>query len=279
MGEPATDQSGNEQAGQASTEQGSLLAGEGQAAPQGEQKAQGSQEAGQGKAQAGQRLDFVLEKYRAEGRSEQDAALEQAKAYVDMEKKFGAFTGAPEAYEFKVSDELIEQGVNIADDDPLLEQARVFAKESNMSQAGFTNMVNLYVEQQLADQKALVEMRANEMKALGANAGQRINNINQFIGARFDEATVKAIQGMAISSEAVGAIEQMIQQMQGAPMGNNEETTTAPGVTRADVEEMLHAKDENGNFKINTDPEHKARYLKARDQLWGQGEFREMING
>lgn len=49
---------------------------------------------------------------------------EQAKAYTELESKFGSFTGAPEDYALELSESLQEQGVQIDDDDPILEEAK-----------------------------------------------------------------------------------------------------------------------------------------------------------
>jgi hypothetical protein len=65
-------------------------------------------------------FEFVLDKYRAEGRSDIDAAFEQAKAYKELQSKFGSFTGAPEAYELGLAEEIGEK-FNVEDlsDDPI----------------------------------------------------------------------------------------------------------------------------------------------------------------
>ena len=94
-------------------------------------------------------------KYVAEGKTQEESIAEQAKAYTELSSKFGAFTGAPEEYaEVVLSDELKELGVEISADDPMLQAAKEFAKESNMSQEGLSGLVNLYAMQQVAEQKA-----------------------------------------------------------------------------------------------------------------------------
>ena len=110
------------------TDENTEAAPEAQPAGQ-EQAPQGNENAGtQGSASEGQaglgadRYDFVLDKYRAEGRTESDSALEQAKGYNEIRKTLGGFTGAPESYEAALSEELTQAGVSLIADDPMLSQ-------------------------------------------------------------------------------------------------------------------------------------------------------------
>lgn len=79
--------------------------------------------------------EWLQGKYITEGKTQEESIAEQAKAYNELSGKFGAFTGAPDEYaETALSDELKEMGIEIANDDPMLQAAREFAKKSNMSQ-------------------------------------------------------------------------------------------------------------------------------------------------
>ena len=112
--------------------------------------------------------EWLQGKYVTEGKTQEESIAEQAKAYPELAAKFGAFTGAPEEYaDIVLSDELKELGVEISNDDPMLVAAKEFAKESNMSQEGLSGLVNLYAMQQVAEQKANDEYKADQMKQLG----------------------------------------------------------------------------------------------------------------
>lgn len=220
--------------------------------------------------------EWLLGKYYTEGKSIEDATAEQAKAYNELSGKFGSFTGSPEAYEVALSEELTEMGIEIAPDDPMMVAAMEYAKESNMSQDGFAGLVNLYAMQQVADAKADSEYQAEQMKALGANAGSRIQNIEQWGGKNLDAETFEALKGMATSVESVKAIEQMISMTRNASV-DVDNAAPAPGATTEDVSAMQFEKDEHGNRRINSDPEFKKRYQKLRNEVYGTSEHRQMV--
>lgn len=223
-----------------------------------------------------EKFEFVLDKYRAEGRSETEALQLQAQSYKELESKFGGFTGAPETYDPVLSDELVEAGVQLDMDSPLMEMAQEFAKSSNMSQDAFNKMVGVYAEILVSDNMAMEEARAAEMKALGNNAQQRIDGINQWASANLDEETVAGLQDAAQSASAVKAIEALINKTRNAPMAADN-VAAAPAVSESEVREMQFALDENGQRRINVDPEFKREYERKRDALHGTHENRQMI--
>lgn len=223
-----------------------------------------------------QRPDWLLDKYAIEGKTISEATDEQAKAYGELQGKFGAFTGAPENYEVSISEELKELGVEMASDDPMLVEAMKFAKDSNMSQEGFSGLVNLYATQQVAEFKADADFKAEQIKALGPSGESRIKNINQWASKNLDADTVKNLESMASSVESVKAIERLISMTRNASVDvDNSESSS--GATKEDVSKMQFEKDSNGNRRINTDPEFNARYQKMRNEVYGTEESRVMV--
>jgi len=200
---------------------------------------------------------------------------DQAKAYTELEKKFGSFTGAPDEYEVALSEELTELGVSIDSDDPLVEKAVEFAKNSNMSQEGFKGMIELYAQSQLAEHQAMEDHKANEMAALGKDADRRIDGIIQWGNANLDAETMAGLEEAAQSAAAVKAIEALIGKTRNAPVASDAQA--APSISADEVSAMQFAKDENGNRKINTDPAFKAEYQRKRDLLYGTGEHRQIV--
>ena len=223
-----------------------------------------------------ERYDFVLDKYRAEGRTEAEAMQLQAQSYSELQSKFGSFTGAPEEYEAAISEELTEAGVELVADDPMLEKAFELGKELNMSQEGMSKLINMYAEIQLAENKAYEEQRAENMKQLGNNAAARMEGINKWIDANLDNETAQGLRGIATTAEGIKAIEQLISKTKSAPVAP-QDSTPVPSVTPQEVQAMQFAKDEHGNRKINTDPEFKKEYQRKRDALYGTQEHRQMI--
>ena len=222
------------------------------------------------------RFDFVNDKYRVEGRSEQESLELQAKSYNELNSKFGAFTGAPDEYAVALSEELSDAGVMYEADDPLLQGAMEFAKETNMSQEGFGKLLELWGTAQLAEHQATQDHLAEEMKGLGVNAEQRIDGINSWANANMDAEGVAGLQEVIQSAAGVKAIEQLITKTRNAPVAA-ENVQPAAGITAAEVQAMQFATNENGQRLINVDPIAKAKFQKAHDLLHGTEPHRQMI--
>lgn len=225
---------------------------------------------------AEERHDFVLDKYRAEGRSENEALMLQAKSYTDLQSRFGSFTGAPDEYTTELSDELVEAGVELIADDPLMADAMEYAKAANMSQEGFNGLVELYAKTQLAEAQAMEQHKAEEMKALGSNASQRIEAVNAWASANLDAQTLEGLQGVIQTADGFKAVEQLISMTKAAPVAPDA-TAPAPSVTADEVRAMQFEKDAHGNRRINTDPEFKKEYLRKMGMVHGTGEHRQMV--
>lgn len=228
--------------------------------------------------ESNERPDWLLDKYATEGKSVDEATTEQAKAYSELSSKLGSFTGAPEEYEVALSEELTEMGVEIAKDDPMIEAAMKFAKDSNMSQDGFKDMVNLYAMQQVAENKANEEYKAEQLKGLGPSADSRIKNIQQWADKNLDAETVQGLEGFATSTESVKAIERLISMTRSASV-NVDDANNNSGASAEDVSKLQFEKDEHGNRRINTDPDFKARYKKLRNEVYGTEDHKVIVGG
>lgn len=93
----------------------------------------------------------------------------QAKAHTDLEKRFGAFTGAPEngVYEIKLPENL-DGSLDV--EHPLLKGLQKWAAEKQMSQEGFTEAITM-----LAEYEASLVPDISVIKAeVGENADARI---------------------------------------------------------------------------------------------------------
>lgn len=193
---------------------------------------------------------------------------DQAQAYTSLESKFGSFTGAPDEFTVNLSDEIKEKGIELTGEDPMMEEAMKFAKESNMSQEGFDNMVNLYAMSKLAEGGAIEEHKAEQMKALGENAQGRIDNLNAWADKNLSPEMVEGFQGMATSAAAIETIEHLVSLSRSGALNPVDHNPAQP-TSSEEVRKMQFEKDEHGNRRIQTDPEFKARYEKMRDQVWG----------
>lgn len=222
--------------------------------------------------------EWLLPKYATEDRNQEEAISEQAKAYVELQKQFGSFTGAPEDYEISLSEELADKGIQIAEDDSMLEAFKERAKEMGINQEGFNGLVNLYAEQQLAEQMAMEDHKAEEMKQLGANADRRIQNINDWGRANLDEETFAGLEEAATSAAAVKAIEALISKTRNAPVAQKD-APAAPSVTMDDIRKEQFRTDEHGNRLMQTSKEHRAKVQRMYEQLVGTEENRVIVGG
>ena len=218
---------------------------------------------------------YVLDKYRADGRSDQDAAMEQAKAYGELQSKFGAFTGSPDEFGINLSEDIIESGFEMDKDHPLYEQAAEMAKELNMNQEGFDKMMGIYAMSQMADVDAHNEAIQEEFKSLGDNATQRVQNIDKWAQANLPNDMIEGFSEMAVSANAVKAMEQLISMTRSAPMAPDGVAAVA-AVDGGKLREMQFALDSNGNRKMTTDPAYRKQVQEAYAQAY-PGEHNEMV--
>lgn len=185
---------------------------------------------------------------------------DQAKAYKDLEGKLGAFTGAPESYEFALSEQLTEQGAEIDLESPMITNFIEMAKESNMSQEMAGKLVNMFVESQYADgqisEEAETTRVAEQMKLLGDNANQRVNNIDNWAKANLTPEQAEGLADAATTAAGVQAIEALIAKSRNSPMQTND-VNEAGKVDMAELQALQFATDENGNRKMATDPEYR----------------------
>jgi len=212
-------------------------------------------------------FEFVLDKYKADGRTDTEAAMEQAKAYKELQSKFGAFTGAPEEYEVAVSEAMSEH-INLEDfkDDPILEEAKTMAKEMGLNNEGFNAFAELYFKGQVADTQAMDAHRDEEMKALGNNAQRRLDNITDWAKHHLDADTGDKLTGALTSAAAVEAVEAVISRTRNAPQVND--APPAEAISHEKIKAMQMEKDEFGNSKMN-DPEHRAKVQRLYSQRFG----------
>ena len=100
---------------------------------------------------------------------------DQAKAYSEVEKKLGAFKGAPEKYDLSLAD---YPELKFQDDDPMLVEFLESAKQKGVSQEYVTEILGTYA-------KALtlhIPDADAEMKKIGPNAVQDLQILANWAG-------------------------------------------------------------------------------------------------
>lgn len=215
----------------------------------------------------GDRPEYLLDKY--------PNLAEQAKAYPELSKKFGAFTGAPEKYEYRVSEQAKEAGFVPDPEDPMLESVMEFAKKNEINQEGFDGLVELYAMEKIADAKAEEERTQKELEALG-NHEKRIDDLQKWGEANLPKDMQEAFAELFPTARSIEAMEMII----GKTLESSLSVTDGQSgktYTEADVLEMQFALDEYGNRKTN-DPVYRKEYERISKLVRGTGEARRAIS-
>ena len=221
---------------------------------------------------------LLADKYMTGERTIQEATQEQAKAYGELRSQFGAFTGAPENYEVALSDAVKEAGGVLDMEDGLLVEAMKFAKDSNMSNDSFNELVNIFQMSQIADDSAMAEQRESEMKALGPNAESRINNINAWANKNLSAEDVAGLQEVATTAGGIRAIERLISQTRNAPVAVDNQQA-APSISMSELKEAQFKKDDYGNLKMASDPEYRKKVEAMFEQKYGTENYQTLHGG
>ena len=218
----------------------------------------------------GDKPEFLKDKYAN--------ITEQAKAYTELESRFGSFTGAPEAYEINLSEQLKEGGIEIDDTDPIMSAAMEFAKNSDMGQEGFDKMIELYAMSKVSEAEAMASFKADELKSLGNSGQARLDNLNSWASSNLPEDMVEGFQDMATSAAAVQTLEKLVAMSRSAPVNTND--NPAPGgVSEEEVNKLAFEKDEYGNRRMATDPAFRKKVEAMQAQLYGSEDHRVVIGG
>ena len=192
------------------------------------------------------------------------------KSYNELSGKFGGFTGAPDSYEFAVSDQLKEAGIELDMESPMLTSLMEMAKAGNMSQDMASNVINMFLEGQHADGLAAGEgetaRQAEEMGKLGDNALNRVNNIDAWAKANIPDHA-EGLADAATTAAGVMAIEALIAKSRNSSVQANPEATVNSGVTAEEVHKLQFELDQYGNRRMSTDPEHAKKVRGMMAQL------------
>jgi hypothetical protein len=139
----------------------------------------------------GPRPEFLKEKY--------GSVEDQAKAYLELEKRMGEFKGAPkDGYKF---DNLPD---GFSAEDPLLQGFSETFKEMNLSQEGFERVIGKFVE--LANVDNTVVSNENLMRELGADGKMIMDRVDNWM-SNFSEQDQKTIRSWGMSAEDIRALD------------------------------------------------------------------------
>jgi hypothetical protein len=182
---------------------------------------------------------------------------EQAKAYTELEKKFGGFTGAP-----KDGYSVIE---GVESDDALWQELVSFGEKTNMSQSAMNDAWELLSAQDQAAEEVSMEV---ELQKLGDNGVERVKVVEQYMKNNLDGDTYERLRYAVNSAEAVELIEALVKST--APAKLPIDGYIEPGgVTWTDIEAEMFKKHESGQMLRAVDPNHEAKVQRMMKEFGG----------
>jgi len=217
-----------------------------------------------GAGELGDNEYWLLEGYKAEGERPEwfkaekyKTVADQAKAYVELEKRFGSFSGAPkDGYD-------APEGVEA--DDYLFQQLAEFGKETNMSPEAFGKAWELLLQQNEAAESAKQEQ---EMEALGPDAGKRIQQVDRYLRNNLDADQYDEVKYFVTSAKDIQLVEALINatRPQKLPIDG---AVKPGGLTFADIEKEMYKTDSNGNLLRSVDINHEKKIQKMLRDFGG----------
>ena len=205
------------------------------------------------------RPEWLLDKYATGERSQDEAIIEQAKAYKEAEKRLGAFVGAPEEYSLTLPD-----GVE-GDVDTELAAYQEFmevAKESNMNNDTAQRLFNIFVGYQQSMVNQLETDYTEQRKLLGENADDRIRGLVSWAGNNLSEEQVEVMHTMTMTADQVEVLEAMISKTRNSKLpGSQQAPTLQESYSWDDYHKAV------GDPRYKTDKVFRERHKRLASQL------------
>lgn len=182
---------------------------------------------------------------------------EQAKAYTELEKKFGGFTGSP-----KDGYSVVE---GVESDDELWQELVSFGENNNMSQSALNDAWGLLSAQEQAVEEVSMEL---ELQKLGDNGVERVKVVEQYMKNNLDGDSYEKLRYAVNSAESVELIEALIKST--APAKLPIDGYVQPGgVEWSDIEAEMFKKDDNGNLLRSVDMNHERKIQRMMKEFGG----------
>jgi hypothetical protein len=172
---------------------------------------------------------FLADKYKT--------VAEQAKAYVEAQKKLGGFTGAPKDgnYEIKLPSTVVGE---IDPEHPMTQRLVEFARTKNMSQEAFSEAIGIFAEYEASLIPTLEDIHAE----IGDNAVSRINSLGNWAKANLmpeELATFVEATSGSNAAAVVKAVEAIVAKTRQPSIGRpgTDAASSGPG-TLAEINAM-----------------------------------------
>jgi len=183
---------------------------------------------------------------------------EQARAYGELQSKFGGFVGAPK--DGYATPEGIDK------EDALLVTLTEFGNKFNMNQEGMTAAWDMLTAQETASSEAFHE---TEMAKLGDNHDQRIKRVENALKHKLGD-NYEDVSKLVNSADSIMLVESMLKAFSPAvlPKDGGENPT---GVTWEKIESLMFETNEAGQMRCSVEPEFNAMVLRMQEEWGGNG--------
>ena len=197
------------------------------------------------------RPEFLLEKY--------SSVEDQAKAYPELQKQFGAFTGAPESYEVTVPEGITAE---IDTGSPLIQDFSKLCSENRVSQDFFNEVTDLFFTS-VAAENAISQ--SAEMEKLGAEGPQKIGDLMDWAKANFDEDQMGALERLCTTAEAVELFSELKNKMLTSQSVASETAKPVEQIDKLRLEQMV------GDPRYTSDEVYRREVQQAFERFYGNG--------
>lgn len=195
---------------------------------------------------SGNKPEYLLDKFTNLG--------EQAKAFVELEKRMGGFKGAPkDGYNLEVISDRLQ--AELPPDAPLVKSLMDTAKSLNMSQEGFEK----FMESIVTVQKSFQVDPQEELRKLGPDAEQQIGVLKQWAENNFAPEDVAVIQDMLNGPAEQIRVLQKMRTL--SPKSSVPTASEAATYVRPTTQKELQAELAMNLSKYESDPRYRAEFL------------------
>ena len=193
------------------------------------------------------------------------SVAEQAKAYTELEKKFGGFTGAP-----KDGYSIVE---GVEQDDSLWQELVSFGERTNMSQSALNDAWEILTAQEQAVEEVSMEM---ELQKLGDNAVERVKVVEQYMKNNLDSDTYERVRYGVNSAESIELVEALIKATAPAKLPIDGHIEPG-GITWEDIEAEMFKKHENGQLLRSVDQNHERKIQRMMQEFGGDRPYQRTV--
>lgn len=199
---------------------------------------------------------------------------EQAKAYPELEKRFGAFTGAPKEGKYEAPP--VPEGLEgeFITDHPIFDKFQKWALDNQVSQQGYNAVLGMLAEYEASRAPDMAEIK----KSIGEDADARITAMTQWAKANLDAdgyGVLRAAMSQENAADVLKAFEQIVAKTR-EPAPKPGPDVPPPGANkREEIEAMQGKLGPDGKRLYDTDPKYRAMV----EQKWTEFETARMSGG